>query len=319
VRCLVTGASGFLGRYVVDELLSRGHEVGVLVRDPAVVAGRGWEGRITVTQGDLRRRIDSAALAAAEVVIHLAASLSDSEEQQLAGTVGGTERLMDAVADSGVRRFVLAGSMVVYDWRAAHAVLDESTALESQLELRDGYTMLKTQQERVVRERIGGRELVVLRPGFIWGPGRMNNSGIGRVVGATCFVFGPRRRLPLTYVENCADAFALAAEAPGAAGATVNVVDSDGVRAGIYARFLVRASPELKRVVPVPGLLAKGLNRLGAAVGRTAGRGASLPSLFVPARYDARYKNLRFPAAAAEERLGWTPQVALKEALARSG
>jgi UDP-glucose 4-epimerase len=316
----VTGASGFLGRRVVDELRARGHEVTVLVRDPGAVARCGWEGRVAVARGDLRRRLDPAALGRAEAVVHLAASLTDPEEQQFAGTVGGTERLLDAVAGSEVRRLVLASSMAVYDWSAAGGLLDESTPMESRLDLRDVYAITKVWQERVVRDRIAGRELVVLRPGYIWGPGRMDNAGIGRAVGSTYLVFGPRRRLPLTYVDNCAAAFVLAAETPGAAGATVNVVDSDDVRAGAYARFLVGASPDLKRTVPVPGLLAKGVNRLGAAAGRVAlGRGAALPSLFIPRRYDARFKDLRFPTDAAETRLGWRPRVPFEEALARSG
>lgn len=318
MRCFVTGASGFLGRHVVDRLLAREHQVTVLVRDPGAVERCGWEGRVTVTQGDLGRTLDPGTLGDAEAVIHLAATLSGTEEEQFAGTVGGTERLLEALAAGSARRLVLASSMAVYDWSAARGELDESTPLEPRLQVRDPYAIGKTRQEHIAREWIGERELVVLRPGYVWGPGRLDNSGIGRAVGSIYFVFGPRRRLPLTYVDNCADAFVLAAERPAAAGATVNVVDTDEVRAGVYARSVVRASPDLARTAPVPSPLVKAVNRGGAAIGRALGRGDALPGLFVPSRYDARFKDLRFPANAARGRLGWRPRVPFEQGLARA-
>lgn len=320
MRCLVTGASGFLGRWVVESLLERGHEVRALMRDPTVAERYGWEDRIEVAQGDLSGVLAPAALGDAEVAIHLAAAVTGSEEAQFAGTVAGTEHLLEAIAASDVRRVVLAGSMSVYDWTAARGRIDEAAPLEASLYSRDGYAIAKTWQERVAREAItDGRELVVLRPGFIWGPGRLDNAGIGQSAGRTYFAFGPRRRLPLTYVENCAEAFVLAAEVGRAAGCTVNVVDNDEVRAAQYAHYVVSASPGLDRVVFLPGpAVALSLRLAGAVAYRVLGERAKLPGLFVSRRFDARFKDLRFPADAAHELLGWWPSLTFEQAMERT-
>ncbi len=87
-------------------------------------------------------------------------------------------------------------------------MLDESSPVMSTPYGRDGYTVAKVWQERIVREfaETSGTELVVLRPGFIWGSGREELAGAGIRIGSVLLVVGPRMRLPLTHVANCADA-----------------------------------------------------------------------------------------------------------------
>ncbi|MEU8651542.1 NAD-dependent epimerase/dehydratase family protein [Streptomyces sp. NPDC048737] len=107
MRVLVTGGAGFIGSRVVDALRARGHEPLVFdvredpaadVRDPAAVA---------------------AALAGADAVCHQAAmvglgdGVADAAEYVSRNDLG-TAVLLAAMAAAGVRRLVLAGSMVVY-------------------------------------------------------------------------------------------------------------------------------------------------------------------------------------------------------------
>ena len=49
------------------------------------------------------------------MLVHLAAAVSGGEDAQFAGTVAGTERLLEAMATSACRRLVLASSFSVYD------------------------------------------------------------------------------------------------------------------------------------------------------------------------------------------------------------
>ena len=64
-----------------------------------------------------------------DVLIHLAAVVSGGEDAQFAGTVVGTERLLDAMASSTCRRLVLCSSFSVYDFSATHRTLDEDSPL----------------------------------------------------------------------------------------------------------------------------------------------------------------------------------------------
>ena len=107
MRALVTGANGFLGRHVVDALLDRGIEVRAIVRPAALLDGLGWPSSVQVFRADLRTSRElHRAFEGVDVLLHLAAVVSGEEDAQFAGTVGGTERLLDAMATSACRRLV---------------------------------------------------------------------------------------------------------------------------------------------------------------------------------------------------------------------
>jgi nucleoside-diphosphate-sugar epimerase len=310
----VTGAAGFLGMRVVEALLERGHEVRAVVRGGESPR----DGRVAVVRADVRRDDLAAAVEGADAVVHLAARVEGSDDERFAGTVAPTERLFEAAAGAGVGRIVLASSYAVYDWSLARGVLHEETPLEgARLYERDGYAIAKVWQERVARREAArtGIELVVLRPGFIWGPGRMELAGAGIRIGDVQLVVGPAARLPLTYVDNCADCFAAAVEVADAAGETFNVVDGDGVTAWRYARVAAGAG----RRVPVPYAAARAVAALAHATARAAfPHGGRLPGILVPRRIDARFRPLRHSAERARRVLGWEPRVPFEEALRRS-
>ena len=314
---LVTGAGGFLGARTVDALARRGHEVRALVR-PAGSGPPFGEG-VDVRRGDLR---DAAALGplleGIEAVVHLAAQVTGSDEARFNGTVVTTENLLGAMATARVRRLVLASSFSVYDWSAAGGEISEATALEREPALyeRDGYAVAKWWQERIVRRAAerDGLELTVLRPGFVWGPGNELVDGVGQRLGRLQLVFGPAGRLPLTHVDNCADCFAAAVDSGAAVGAILNVVDGDAPRTWRYARD---AGAEIVRI-PVPYAVAFGLVRLVHCAARAVlGERMKVPSIFVPRRFEARFKPVRASGAEARRVLGWQPPLSYEEALRR--
>ncbi|MEO3752985.1 NAD-dependent epimerase/dehydratase family protein [Streptomyces sp. B6B3] len=118
MRVLVTGGAGFIGSHVVEELLALGREPVVLdTRGPdpdAVPPPVAW------VRGDVRDPADLVrALAGADAVCHQAAMVGlgrDFADAPAYVEVNdlGTARLLAAMAEAGVRRLVLAGSMVVY-------------------------------------------------------------------------------------------------------------------------------------------------------------------------------------------------------------
>lgn len=320
MRVLVTGAGGFLGRHVVARLLQRGHGVRALIR-PASVAPS-WSGQVEVVRADLRVERELVLLLQdVDVVVHLAAGVGGDEDVLFASTVIATERLLEAMACSAVKRLVLASSLVVYDWSRARGVLDEDTPLARDIYRRGGYDIAKLWQERIVMRAAETRQwdLTILRPGFIWGQTREEIAGMGRVAGRVNLLIGPATRLPLTHVENCADCFVVATESAAAAGQTFNVVDGDDIRVWRYARAYARGTGRGGIPVPVPYRVAYAVALLAKATSRVLfGEKGKLPSLLTPARFEAQFKPLRFPNRKLRERLGWSPPLSSEECLART-
>jgi nucleoside-diphosphate-sugar epimerase len=105
-----------------------------------------------------------------------------------------------------------------------------------------------------------------------------------------------------------------AAESDAAVGQTFNVVDGHGVRTWSYAGDVQTALP-----VPVPYRLAFAVVRAVHAVARALlGPRIRVPSIFVPRRFEARFKPLRTTTGEAERVLGWRPPLSYDEALRRT-
>lgn len=320
MKVLVTGASGFLGRHVVARLLERGHSVRAMVRPASEVPA--WGGEVELVRADLRAAQGLAeAFQGVDAAVHLALGASSDDEVLLSDTLAGTERFLEAMARSSVRRLVLASSITVYDWGKARGTMDEDTPLAQDIYGRGGYPIAKLWQERMVSRMAdgGGWQVTVLRPGFIWGAGRARIGGMGRVVGSWYVLFGPWTRLPLTHVDNCADCFAAAVENPAAIGQAFNVVDGDAVRVWRYAREYARGTGRRGLPVPVPYLVGYGMARLASTASRLAfGKRGRVPSLFVPSRFQAQFKSLRFSNRKLRRVLGWSPPLDHRECLART-
>lgn len=321
MKALVTGANGFLGRHVVDALLARGIEVRALVRPAARLEALRWPASVDVFRADLRTSSElRPAFEGVDVVLHLAAVVSDGEDAQFAGTVVGTERLLNAMASSACRRLVLCSSFSVYDYSSTNRILDERSPLHQVPDVytRDGYTISKWWQERVTRRLAEkhGWDLTVLRPGFIWGRDHVYLAALGQQFGRHHLVIGPLTRIPMTHVENCADAFALAAADTRARGQTLNVVDGPGERVWTYLSEYIRGSGQPGWRVPVPYWLAVSMVRLAySTVFKSASK---VPSILIPRRFESRLKPLRFENRKLRETLEWTPPLGYQECLERT-
>ena len=135
MRVLVTGGAGFIGRWVVGELLARGHQVlavdNLVAGDESNLEAFGDAGRrLSFERGDVR---DADAcrrwLAGVDAVAHLAASISvqdsiDVPETTFDNDVVGTFRLLEAARVNGAR-FLFMSTCMVYDRATTLAGIDE--------------------------------------------------------------------------------------------------------------------------------------------------------------------------------------------------
>jgi nucleoside-diphosphate-sugar epimerase len=328
VKVLVTGATGFLGGALVERLLSRGErDVRCLVRpgrDLLKLEGlaRRFPGaKVELFVGSLASRdAAAAALDGVGTVYHLAAAKSGPAADMFLNTVVASKHLLDAAVASGrTIKMVLVSSFAVYAVSAmpAGATVDESSPLEPHPEWRDPYTQSKLRQELLFREYQArhGFPLVVLRPGVIYGCGGVQISGrVGLDLAGVFLHLGGKNLLPLTWVESCAEAIAVAGQSEAANGETYNVVDDGLVTA---KQFLSRYRREVKplRVVPVPYGAFRLASRLFAAYSRWS-RG-QLPPVFTPYKTETAWKPTRFTNAKLKA-LGWHPLLPTDEGLRRA-
>ncbi len=325
MRVGVTGANGFLGRHVVTSLRRAGHEVRALIRPAASIQDLGWDAGVEVCRVDLQTNADLAnSLADLVAVVHLAATMSGADLARFSATVIGTERLLEAVAQSEVRRLLLCSSFSVYDWTRAFGTVDESLPLLEGpgVYSRCDYAAAKLWQERLAREMAAAHstELTVLRPGFVWGPGNECPRGsLGIRLGAVHFILSAGRQLPFTYVENAADCVRVALEKPAAAGETLNVVDGFDLSAWRFAgEWLTRTHQRGFRIQLPHALLWPAVSACYWLARRIFGTNVKLPSKLIPTRFAQGYRPLRYSTGRLREVLGWYPPLDLETCLQRT-
>jgi len=135
VRTLVTGATGFVGRYLVRDLVARGHEVVAVVRPSRSLPAEFAELGVEVLRADLRRPSDelAAALRDVDAIVNLAAGTQGSWRAAFDLNVLTAEHLAAAIRAAGWRgRLVHVSSFSVYalNQLPAGALVDERTPLE---------------------------------------------------------------------------------------------------------------------------------------------------------------------------------------------
>ncbi len=325
MNLLVTGANGFLGKYVVAEALRRGNAVSAIVRS-GEVADVGWAGHsnLKIVQADLRsRRGLTDALAGIDAVLHLAAAKAGDMYAQYAGTVVATENLLAAMDEANIRRIVLVSSFSVYEYLhlPSHSLLTEDSPLEKDAFDRDEYAHTKLVQERLVREHAmrSGWAFTILRPGVIYGKDNLFTARLGIQAGRIWIRTGAWARLPLTYVENCAEAIVASAEKESANGQTLNVIDDNPPTQRRYANLLRKRISPRPIILPVAWTVMRFIAGMAVTVNRLVlANRAKIPGLFIPARLHARCKPLKFDNQKIRTVLGWRPRYTVNESLDRS-
>jgi nucleoside-diphosphate-sugar epimerase len=325
---LVTGATGFIGGRLVARLVEHGfRNLRCLVRAGSRRANldaivRPDACRIEVLEGTLLSPEDCLrATRNAAVVFHLAAGRGEkSYPDAFLNSVVTTRNLLEAsMRHNCLRRFVNVSSFAVYTNRGkpARRLLDESCPVEPHPELRDPYCFAKAKQDELVTEygERFGIPYVIVRPGHVYGPG---NEGIsGRVGIGTFGIFlhlGGPNPIPLTYVDNCADAIALTGLRTGTEREVFNVVDDDLPSSNEFMRLYKRHVGRFPSIY-VPHALSYVLCSLWEKYSQWSE--GQLPPAFNRRRWHANWKRTKYSNAKLKSAVGWTPAVPTSEALGR--
>jgi nucleoside-diphosphate-sugar epimerase len=326
-RILITGSNGFIGTSVVENLLVRGYRnLRLFVRPSSQlvklkkILGNFPAGKTAeIVAGDLLSREDcKAAAREVAVIIHLAAGFEKTFAGAFMNSALATRNLIEAFLEPGQpKRFVNVSSFAVYSNLGMErgALLDETCPLESNSQERgDAYGFGKIQQEKIVQHYGKNCRLpfVILRPGAVYGPGKPDLSGR---VGINTFGFfihlGGGNELPLTFVENCAEAIVLAALKPGVDGETFNVVDDEKMTSREFLSTRKSAKPFFSIWIPYP------LAKLGSVLWENYSKksGGQLPPVFNRRRCAAEWQGNRYTNQKLHDRLGWKQKVPLADAM----
>jgi nucleoside-diphosphate-sugar epimerase len=323
---IVTGATGFLGRRLVQALCEDGARVRCLLRASSDTAslqrelGARWRQveivRVRLSDVESCRR----SLTTGATIYHVAAALTGSPSTLFLNTVIPTRALIEAALTVGVQRFVLVSSLAVYGTAGLprRVRVPEETPLDPLAHLRDPYTYSKIVQEQAAWEACRDRRLplVVIRPGVIFGPGRGVLSGrVGLQFGGWLVRMGGRQTLPYTYVDNCAAAIRQAGLAPGVEGQAFNVID-DGLPTATALLRQLRRRGQDPRTIPVPGWAVGLLSGVYEWYSRASG--GQLPPVLSRYRSASLWKPLRYPNDKAKSQLQWRPYISFDEAFERS-
>ena len=328
---LITGAAGFIGARVVTSLLERGFrnircldkDTSSLTRLGEMIDRHGGASQAEVIKGDLLSREDCSKIANDAVVIyHLAAGTGTKAfSDAFLNSVVTTRNLLDACLERKcLRRFVNMSSFAVYtnrkkpQWR----LLDESCPVEEHPESRaEAYCFAKVKQDELVIEY--GQKFaipyVILRPGNVYGPGKKSIPGrVGIDSFGIYLHLGGSNPVPLTFVDNCADAIVMAGLVPGIDGEVFNIVDDDLPSSRRYLRLYKRNVRKFKSVY-VPHALSYLFCYTWEKYSKWS-RG-QLPPVFTRREWAATWKKTRYSNKKLKEMVGWSPKVPMTEGLRR--
>lgn len=327
MKILVTGSNGFLGSKLVERLVARGERgIRCLVRPgsqrvklDAILAKQ--PDALEIVTGTLNRRDDCGRIVeGVDVIYHLAAAMGGAPADMFQNSVVASKNLLEALKarGGGWPKIVLCSSFGVYGVSdlPGKAVVDEETPLEPHPEQRDPYSHTKHRQEQLFwqYQREEGLPLVVLRPGVIYGPGGPAMSGrVGLNLFGLFLHLGRNNVLPLSYVDNCAEAFVVAGYAEEAVGQVYNVHDDDLITA---RQFLKRYRKSVSNVpyLTMPWFATK---LMSVAVKHYHDySGGQLPAVFTPYKSAALWKGNRFENAKLKS-LGWQQVISTEEGLDR--
>lgn len=273
-RVLVTGASGFIAKHCIAELIRRGHEVRATLRNPArkdeVITSVGHAGadasNVEFVQADLLNDEGwDAALSGCQYVLHVASPFPLNEPRSADDLIRpareGTLRVLQAATRAGVKRVVQTSSIVATslpwpDQEPGYVFSEEDWSNPKRPDV-TSYVVSKTLAEMAawdfVKSTPNAPELATVNPALVLGPAVdadiSSSHEVLRLMAIGAYPAAPRIGFPISDVRDVAVTHALAMTSPKAAGQ--RFLSANGFMHLIeIGRLMTDLLPDLKAKVP---------------------------------------------------------------------
>lgn len=316
MRIFVTGASGFVGGAIVQNLKGK-HEILALSRSERSDASIRQSGAQPL-RGELGA-VRAQDLSGVQCVIHCAAYVKPFGRRAdfQAATIEGTRQLLDAARQAGVRRFIqISTEAALFAGQDMLSIDEDYPYPEKHRYL---YPWSKAEAEKLVRaaNADGTFETITLRPRLVWGPGDQTVlPALVEMVQRDAFAWidGGKAQTSTTHIANFVHAVELALER-GRAGAVYFITDDEVFT---FREFLGRLIATRGLNAPdksMPGWLARGAAFLVEGGYRLLGLSSEPPLTRFAAAIMSANCTIRIDRARKE--LGYNPQISVSDGLAQ--
>ena len=317
MKNLVTGATGFIGSFIAEELVKRGESVRVIARKTSNTDFLKSLKNVEIVYGDLGDP-DSIrkAVSGVDRIFHSAALVGDwvPREEAYRINVGGTRYLLEAARGENIKKFVFVSSLAVLGMRDHQKTPPEAPRIKTG----DVYADTKIDSEELVVNFCKKYNIpfTVIRPGFVFGPrDHKVVPGIAKFLkkGKFLFIGSGKNKVNMIYVENLADAVLKAADSQNAVGQIYNVTNDSGLSMEDVVFMIADLWGYQRPTKHVPKPAAYTLCNVMEFVAR------ALKSKKAPLVNKTRLKflslNLDFDISKARRELKYEPRIGMKEGL----
>jgi len=305
----VTGASGFIGRAVSQQLLRYGYHVRAVSRSHSLFGSFSSSRVDHVVCGDLVSSHDlTPVVANVNCIIHAAARVPFSRtrvpELDYSVNVEATRRLAQSAVDAGVERFVFLSSVRAIS--SSGEGLDSAGRSGRGDQACDGYGASKRAAEQALWDISAktGLGVVVVRPPLVYGSGVKGHlAGLLKLLrfGLPLPLGALQNKRSLIGLDNLVDLLIRCVDHPAAVDQTFLVSDGEDLSTPDLLRHMAAAMGRPARLVPVPVPLLR-------LAGSTLGKGAEI---------DRLVGSLQIDISHTRQVLGWTPPVSVREGIRR--
>ncbi len=308
----VFGGTGFIGKYVVKQLLDAGYSVGVISRSVRGLPEIFNDPRVSILRGNVTRRADiERGIGSAKYVVNLAHGGGGATRAAIVDVLTGSARMVGEIClEKQVKRLVYISTIAALYLGDPNERITAATPFDGKGDERADYSYAKAEAERVLLDmhKAQGLPVTIQRPGVVVGDGASPfHSGLGMFNNDQhCLGWNDgRNALPFVLVEDTASAIVAALKADDSVlGRTDNIIG--GVRLSARA-YLDELKATLSR--PLKFHPQKIWFQQGIELGKWLIKKAGGKQVLKPSMRDLESRGMPaiFDTSDTERALNWTP------------